>query len=119
MMGRFEEQALTRFLCGPMPEETLQGTVNLIHKYETLRNGVNRRTGGIETDADDEERRNLAGGLRRELGERQRRALYESRLLEVRGRLQRESGLVHVLAGQLLDRSRLLGALLPASRDFR
>jgi len=55
----------------------------------------------------------------RELGERQRRALYESRLLEVRGRLQRESGILHVLAGQLLDRSRLLGALLPASRDFR
>ena len=55
----------------------------------------------------------------RELGERQRRALYESRLLEVRGRLQREHGVLHVLAGQLLDRSRLLGALLPASRDFR
>ena len=55
----------------------------------------------------------------RDLGERQRRALCESRLLQVRGRLQRESGILHVVAGQLLDRSRLLGALVPASRDFR
>ena len=54
----------------------------------------------------------------RELGRRQRRELVHSQLLEVRGELQRESGVTHLIAAQLTDRSRLLGALLPRSRDF-
>lgn len=54
----------------------------------------------------------------RQLGERQRRALVGSRLLEVRGELQRESGVTHVIARQLVDRSRWLGQLTVESRDF-
>ena len=41
-----------------------------------------------------------------------------SRLLEVRGELQREAGVTHVIAQQLVDRSRWLGALSAPSRDF-
>jgi error-prone DNA polymerase len=55
----------------------------------------------------------------RRVGEQQRLALLESRLLEVRGQLQREAGVTHLVAQRLIDRSRLLGHLMPASRDFR
>jgi error-prone DNA polymerase len=54
----------------------------------------------------------------RDLGDAQRPALVKSRLLEVRGELQREAGVTHVIARQLVDRSRWLGALLAPSRDF-
>ncbi|MFM1885248.1 MAG: error-prone polymerase [Pseudomonadota bacterium] len=54
----------------------------------------------------------------RELGRRQRRELVESQLLWVEGCLQREAGVMHVIAARLVDRTRLLGALLPRSRDF-
>jgi error-prone DNA polymerase len=52
------------------------------------------------------------------VGEAQRRPLLESRLLEVRGTLQREGLVTHVIAERLLDRSALLGALVPRSRNF-
>ena len=52
------------------------------------------------------------------VGREQRRPMLESRLLEVHGELQRESGVMHVIARTLLDRSRLLGELLTQSRDF-
>jgi error-prone DNA polymerase len=52
------------------------------------------------------------------VGREQRRALLESRLLEVHGELQRQEGVMHVVARRLLDRSRLLGELLTRSRDF-
>jgi len=55
----------------------------------------------------------------RELGRRQRRELVHAQLLQVQGELQREAGVTHVVASRLTDRSRLLGALLPRSRDFR
>jgi error-prone DNA polymerase len=54
----------------------------------------------------------------RQLGDEQRPALVRSRLLEVRGELQRESGVTHVIARQLVDRSRWLGQLMVESRDF-
>jgi error-prone DNA polymerase len=54
----------------------------------------------------------------RQVGETQREPMIHSRLLEVRGRLQRESGVTHVIAQRLIDRSKLLGALVPRSRDF-
>ncbi|MET0292946.1 MAG: error-prone DNA polymerase, partial [Steroidobacteraceae bacterium] len=54
----------------------------------------------------------------RDLGEAQRPELVHSRLLEVRGELQREAGVTHVIAKHLVDRSRWLGALLAPSRDF-
>ena len=52
------------------------------------------------------------------VGEAQRRPLVESRLLEVRGELQRQGEVIHVIARRLIDRSVLLGDLLPRSRDF-
>jgi error-prone DNA polymerase len=52
------------------------------------------------------------------VGQEQRRPMLESRLLEVHGELQREEGVMHVIARTLLDRSQLLGELLTRSRDF-
>src|SRR5580698_4292466 len=48
----------------------------------------------------------------------QRRALLESRLLEVRGQLQQQDGVIHLIARRLIDRTGLLGELLTRSRDF-
>ena len=48
----------------------------------------------------------------------QRAALIESRLLEVRGKVQREGDVLHVIARQLTNLSDLLGELTVASRDF-
>jgi hypothetical protein len=52
------------------------------------------------------------------IGREQRRALIESRLLEVHGELQRQEGIMHVISRRLIDRSELLGELLTRSRDF-
>ncbi len=52
------------------------------------------------------------------VGQAQRRALIESRLLEVHGELQQQDGVTHLIAQQLVDRSQLLGELLTRSRDF-
>ncbi len=52
------------------------------------------------------------------VGRAQRRALLESRLLEVHGELQQQEGVTHLIARQLIDRSKLLGGLLARSRDF-
>ena len=52
------------------------------------------------------------------IGREQRRALLESRLLEVHGELQRSHGITHLIARQLIDRTPLLGELLTRSRDF-
>jgi error-prone DNA polymerase len=52
------------------------------------------------------------------VGREQRRAMIESRLLEVQGELQRQEGIMHVIAKRLIDRSSLLGDLLTRSRDF-
>ena len=55
----------------------------------------------------------------RDLGERQRRVLLESRLLAVDGRLESAEGVQHLIAGRLQDLSSLLGSLATQSRDFR
>jgi error-prone DNA polymerase len=52
------------------------------------------------------------------VGQKQRRALVESRLLEAYGELQREEGITHLIVRDLIDRSALLGELLTRSRDF-
>ncbi len=54
----------------------------------------------------------------RKVAETQRRALVESRLLEVRGTLQRQGGILHVIARRLIDRSELAADLAAGSRDF-
>jgi error-prone DNA polymerase len=48
----------------------------------------------------------------------QRAALLESRLLLVRGTLQREGDVIHVIAQRLTNLSELLGDLVVASRNF-
>lgn len=52
------------------------------------------------------------------VGEAQRRPLVESRLMEVRGEVQREGSVMHVIVHRIVDRSVLLGDLVPRSRDF-
>ncbi|HUN73477.1 MAG TPA: error-prone DNA polymerase [Steroidobacteraceae bacterium] len=53
-----------------------------------------------------------------QVGEAQRRPLVESRLLEVRGKLQRQGEVMHVVAHRLVDRSALIADLATSSRDF-
>jgi error-prone DNA polymerase len=52
------------------------------------------------------------------VGREQRRALLESRLLEVQGEWQRQDAVMHLIARRLIDRTTLLGELLTHSRDF-
>jgi error-prone DNA polymerase len=52
------------------------------------------------------------------LAERARRALLGARLLGVVGTVQKESGVLHVIAEQLIDYSGFLGTLVTRSRDF-
>jgi error-prone DNA polymerase len=54
----------------------------------------------------------------RSVAEQQRRALLQSRLLQVVGTLQREGDVQHLIVQRLIDRTRLLGQLLVKSRDF-
>ncbi len=56
--------------------------------------------------------------VRPELVARQRRELLASRLLGVFGQLQVADGVVHLVAGRLVDLSSWLGALPTHSRDF-
>ncbi|MGZ8269250.1 MAG: error-prone DNA polymerase, partial [Burkholderiales bacterium] len=53
-----------------------------------------------------------------DLVERQRRELLGARLLGVEGYMQKESGVIHLVARRLVDHSRLLGRLATRSRDF-
>ncbi len=55
----------------------------------------------------------------RDLGERQRRVLLESRLLGVEGRWETVDGVYHLIANRLHDESPLAASLRTASRDFR
>jgi error-prone DNA polymerase len=52
------------------------------------------------------------------VGQEQRRALTESRLLEVQGEWQRQDEVMHLIARRLIDRTKMLGELLTRSRDF-
>ncbi len=51
--------------------------------------------------------------------ERQRRELLGARLLGVSGQIQKQDGVLHVVARRLYDHSDLLGALDAPSRNFR
>ncbi len=48
-----------------------------------------------------------------------RQALLNARLMGIRGELQKEGEVIHVIARQLVDHSEMLGNLLVTSRDFR
>ena len=52
------------------------------------------------------------------LVERQRATLLGARLLKVKGVVERDKKVIHVIAGELIDLSHLLGDLSLASRDF-
>jgi len=52
------------------------------------------------------------------VAERQRAALLGSRLLGVRGAIERDGDVVHVIARRLSDHSRLIGALDAPARNF-
>ena len=52
------------------------------------------------------------------VAERQRVQALHSRLLIINGCIEREGGVLHVVAGKLEDQSQLLGRLLTKSRDF-
>ncbi len=52
------------------------------------------------------------------LGERCNRALVDSFLMEVRGRVEHGTGLTHVIAQQLYDRTPLIGALRFGIHEF-
>jgi len=54
----------------------------------------------------------------RNLGARRNAVLVGAWMMEVRGTLQRESGVTHVVAQELVDRSALIGALRLRSHDF-
>lgn len=53
------------------------------------------------------------------VGTSHRRMLFEARLMEVEGRLQREGEVLHVIVERMADRSAWLGRLVTRSRDFR
>ncbi|MEL7939477.1 error-prone DNA polymerase [Pseudomonas delhiensis] len=55
----------------------------------------------------------------RDVAERQRRVFLQAQLLQVRGRLESESGVRHMIAEQLVDLTPLLSGLDVPSRDFR
>jgi error-prone DNA polymerase len=52
------------------------------------------------------------------LGARRNQVLVGARLMEVRGELQRESGVTHVIARDLIDRSALIGTLQFGIHEF-
>jgi error-prone DNA polymerase len=52
------------------------------------------------------------------LGERQRNVLLQAQLMTVFGHIECESGVIHVIAGQLRDDSAMLAGLTMKSRDF-
>jgi len=53
------------------------------------------------------------------IAERDRATLLNAKLMGVRGELQVEGKVIHVVARQLVDHSEMLGNLLVKSRDFR
>ncbi len=54
----------------------------------------------------------------RDLVERQRAAVVHSRMLKVKGVVERQGSVIHVIAGELEDCTHLLGELETQSRDF-
>jgi len=53
------------------------------------------------------------------VAERDRPALLNARLMGVRGELQIEGQVIHVIADRLIDHTDMLGSLVVTSRDFR
>ncbi|OYW33708.1 MAG: hypothetical protein B7Z51_00825, partial [Methyloversatilis sp. 12-65-5] len=56
--------------------------------------------------------------VHKDLQERQRSEVLGATLLGIYGQVSREGEVIHLIARRLVDRSPLLGALTPRSRDF-
>jgi error-prone DNA polymerase len=113
-----EGLARERVLCAKDLQDTEHGTqvrvagVVLMRQHPASANGVTFMTLEDETGPV-----NII--VWEKVSRAQRRPFLESRLLEVRGELQRQHGVTHVIARHLIDRSPMIGALLARSRDFR
>jgi error-prone DNA polymerase len=55
----------------------------------------------------------------KQVAETYRAVLLNSRLMGIRGELQIEGEVIHVIAKQLIDHTEMLGGLSVTSRDFR
>jgi error-prone DNA polymerase len=56
--------------------------------------------------------------VHKDVQERQRSEVLGATLLGIYGQVSREGEVIHLIARRLVDRSTLLGALTPRSRDF-
>lgn len=55
MMDRFEEQAIMRFVIGPMPEETYSKLLAAMSRFGSQRDKIEDRSGGVWLDTDESE----------------------------------------------------------------
>jgi error-prone DNA polymerase len=55
----------------------------------------------------------------KQVADQHRAALLNAKLMGVRGEVQIEGQVIHVIAKQLIDHSEMLGGLMIKSRDFR
>jgi hypothetical protein len=67
--GRLEEQAIARFMVGPLPEESFQRAVATIDNYEGQERQLRARSQGILTDDDETELKSLGQALKNKLSE--------------------------------------------------
>jgi hypothetical protein len=94
---KFEDQALLRFMSGPMPEESLRRVVHLMGKYEALEKEVEHRCDGIRLEADNAKLESL---YQRMLGE----------LASALTPAQTEEMMARAAAFELLDHTKFDGA---------
>jgi hypothetical protein len=67
--GQLEEQALARFIFGPLPEEAFQRAVATIKNYEAQEQQLRERSQGILTDEDETGLKSLGQALKNKLSE--------------------------------------------------
>ncbi len=65
----FEEQALARFILGPLPEETFRRVLAIIEKNESQQDEIRTRASGIMTDQDTADLKARRQALKKELSE--------------------------------------------------
>jgi error-prone DNA polymerase len=113
-----ERLAKVRISTAAQLEQAASGTVVRVAGLVTARQRPQTAKGVTFVTLEDESG-HVNVVVWRGLAERRNAALVASRLLEVRGALQRgDGGVTHVLARELIDRSALLGALQVVSHDF-
>jgi len=63
---KIEEQAIARFVFGPMPDETFQRLANVADKYEAIKRDFETRTGNLLTEENKTEAKKLIGAEQQE-----------------------------------------------------